>query len=268
MYPTETLFNDLLAIETHPLVDMRQTLPMVQRRLERVRLLQALYLESISGLSATAELCTLMASVLGQHKESQNIRKAFYESLPRSGLVLADSVSYIRGSEFCFQTLSSFGFELVQALEWPVVESEAARINRLHQGERMRRHAAGMIAFAHQARLRNWRASILPEMKRRGVIPDLSIHRDGSDPVYVEIESRYRGKDDKWKRNFERQGYVAIVGFTPGVANAYMAECVDLSIPALVGDLQSMIMGPAPSQSLFQRSSGYLPRHAERLMNG
>ena len=97
-------------------------------------------------------------------------------------------------------TLTDYGKALVRALGIVPVESNWEKTLRLHQGETQERHAALVLMAAYQARLRGWKAEVMPfdPQATPWFQPDLKLTDPEGWFYYAEVETRSRDNPDKW----------------------------------------------------------------------
>ncbi|HPH97293.1 MAG TPA: hypothetical protein PKW33_11870 [Anaerolineaceae bacterium] len=103
--------------------------------------------------------------------------------------------------------LSSLGRSCCTNVGWTPIESEWARLRRLHEPKNQisKKHSACVLHFAHHARLRGWEATVLPDISETNSFfqPDVEViqhrpyHEDAR--IMVEVESRhYPNRQNKW----------------------------------------------------------------------
>lgn len=208
------------------------------RRDRRERILQGLYLLSTTGLSVGQELRAVMEIVLGVSPGSLSIQQVFHADLPGLGLVIKETPYFIRSSRLALFRLSDVGRHTCRELGWPVVESEWDRLIRSHEGLLYPRHTLGLLAFCWQARLRDWRTELLPQVKA-SLEPDVLLSKSGIN-IYVEFEIRAHEKLEKWKKSSRFQGFVALCSFTPKTRAGLVRECRFGHVSGLATDLDNL----------------------------
>jgi hypothetical protein len=115
-----------------------------------------------------------------------------------------------------------------------------------------------VLASAYQARRRGWQVALLP-YTGTPVEPDLLLTKGELDPIYVEFETRARGRDAKWYKNRRWNGYVALVTYTASARRSLVQECKEIPVSGLATDLQSLVQ-PHPSGevgSLWRETWGH-----------
>jgi hypothetical protein len=138
----------------------------------------------------------------------------------------------------------------------PAVESEWAKLIRLHEGERFTEHTAACLAFAVHARRCSWSVEMLPTVEGRAA-PDALIQRQG-ERNYVEVEINTNDKPAKWKNLLEiNQGCVAICARTVEAQEKLIEFCKANGYkPGLATNLstlfQSGYYGAAVGDDLWQ----------------
>ena len=101
--------------------------------------------------------------------------------------------------------LTNTGRELVSSLGWPVKETELERMRRLHEkGKKENKHTAAVLAFTYHARLRGWKAGVMPKAETTNYryAPDAVVAK-GDCEHHVEVELSWKIADPKW-RNMAR----------------------------------------------------------------
>ena len=117
-------------------------------------------------------------------------------------------------TQFTVVCLTDKGRELVQELGWQAYETEWERMQRLHEkGNYQGQHTAAVLAFVYQARLRGWKASVIPDVDAGRFFPDVVVAK-GGESYYVEIELNMQ-KPSKWHNMARHQGIIALCARTP-----------------------------------------------------
>lgn len=116
---------------------------------------------------------------------------------------------------------------------WTVIESEWESLIHSHEGMLYPRHTLGLLAFCWQARLRNWRTYLLPQVNV-SLEPDVLVSKGGVD-IYTEFEILAHEKLEKWEKVNRFQGFITLCSFTPKtrtglVGSANLATCPDLPL--------------------------------------
>jgi len=220
------------------------------RRDRRERILQGLYLLAATGLSVGQELRAVMEIVLGVSPGSLSIQQVFHADLPALGLAIKETPYFIRSSRLSLFRLSNRGRQACQELGWPVVESEWDRLIRSHEGLLYPRHTLGLLAFCWQARLRDWRTEVLPQVNA-SLEPDALVSKSGLN-IYVEFEIRAHEKLKKWKKVYRLQGFVALCSFTPKTCWGLVTECKISCVSGIAADLHRLTQTAShPRNSLW-----------------
>ncbi|MEW5870648.1 MAG: hypothetical protein AB1894_15350 [Chloroflexota bacterium] len=209
------------------------------RRDRRERILQGLYLLAITGLSVGQELRAVMEIILGVSPGSLSIQQVFHTDLPVLGLVVKETPYFIRSSRLALFRLSDLGRQACLELGWPVVESEWDRLIHSHEGLLYPRHTLGLLAFCWQARLRDWRTELLPQVNA-SLEPDMLVSK-GNVKIYAEFEIRAHEKRSKWKKISRFQDFVALASFTPKARYGLVQECRGSHIAGYATDLQNLM---------------------------
>jgi len=117
-------------------------------------------------------------------------------------------------TKFTVVCLAAKGFELVQDFGWQIHETEWERMQRLHErGNYQPHHSVATLAFVYQARLRGWRAGVVPDVDAGRFFPDAVVEK-GRESYYVEVELDEQ-KLTKWHNMARRQGVIALCARTP-----------------------------------------------------
>jgi len=107
---------------------------------------------------------------------------------------------------------------------WHPRETEWERTHRIHeQGKREPEHTLGTLVFAYQARLRGWKAGVMPNFREGRFVPDAVVEKDGEE-FFVEVELHY-GKGAKWRNMHNALSYIAFCGRSPQHEKTLREEC-------------------------------------------
>jgi len=201
-----------------------------------------LHLMSVTGWNLTRELAEAMAAFKGAQSDSGSMRRVFQEYMPENGLVVYDgALPYLTPHMLSAVRLTDFGKDVCRACGWEPVESGWERLIRLHEGDRQPDHTAAVLAFAREARLRGYRADILPEVKEGNAVPDLYVKDRLRRRAYVEVETTYhRLKPEKWRNLVALQGYVAVAAKLPSQRQRLVKEIKRLRLPGWATDLETL----------------------------
>lgn len=217
-----------------------ETLPEGFRRIEWAyrrprwrRMTQIAMLLASEGVSTASELIRL----LGMDKKSLHIALDsmldLLDPLIESHVLSAGARGKIR-----IVTLTDYGKALARALGVEPVESDWEKIVRLHQGEVQMRHGALVLLAAYQARLRGWKAEVMPfdPQETPWFQPDLKLTDPEGWFYYCEVETRSRTKPRKWARMRE----VNLIVPTP-TARKWMTQRIQaMGIPGRATDLRTL----------------------------
>jgi hypothetical protein len=135
-------------------------------------------------------------------------------------------------------TLTDYGKDLCRALGVEPVESDWEKLVRLHKGEVQTFHAALILRSAHQARLRGWKAEVVPfdPQETPWFQPDLKVTDPEGWFYYCEVETHSRGKPHKWARMRE----VNLIVNTPLARHWMVQRLKDMGIPGRATDLRTL----------------------------
>ncbi len=157
------------------------------------------------------------------HPDSGSIKRLIAR-LAKRNLIHRHSVS-MGQHRLNIVTLSELGAEVVRAMGVPQVESEWARLMRLHGGQAQEKHAAQVCLFTHLARQRGWRTQVCPETLPPAD-PDALIEKD-DERIYVEVEAGSGSPERrmrKWRNLRNLQGFVAICAPSEHARRALVRE--------------------------------------------
>ena len=164
-----------------------------------------------TGVSLQMELANLLAFWWGIQQNAGSLKRLLRVTLPSTGLVQKEVLQLIGHSRVALLRLTPRGEALSRVLGVEPVESEWARLLRLHQGARQPRHTAAVLTFAYYARWRGWRVSLLPDVAHSSE-PDVLIEQC-TRRFYVEVELGH-ARLDKWRRQEDLQGFAALCALT------------------------------------------------------
>jgi hypothetical protein len=108
--------------------------------------------------------------------------------------------------------LTNAGRELASDLGWSVKETELERMKRLHEKNKTENeHTAAVLAFTYQARLRGWKAGVMPKSATSNYryAPDAIVAK-GDREYHVEIELSWKIADPKWRNMARHRRVVAL----------------------------------------------------------
>ena len=186
--------------------------------------------------------------------EIQRIAAEYFDTDHRSGALMAVipglidrgilqgknlPVSGVLGREALTLTtvhLTIAGRELVSGLGWSAKETEMERMKRLHEkGKTEKKHTAAVLAFTYHARLRGWKAGVMPKSATGNYryAPDAVVAKGGRE-YHVEVELSWKMADPKWRNMARSRGVVALCARHESHQQA------------LVGDVESVIGANAP----------------------
>lgn len=192
----------------------------------------------------------MMEIILGVSSGSLSIQQVFHADLPALSLAIKETPYFIHSSQLALFPLSNLGHQACQELGWPVVESEWELLIRSHEGLLYPRHILGLLAFCWQARLRDWRTELLPQVKA-SLEPDVLVSKGGGD-IYAEFEIRAHEKLEKWKKSYQFQGFIGLCSFTPKTRIGLVQECKCCHVSGFATDLHVL------TQSVHQPEIGTL----------
>ena len=216
------------------------------------RYLLAIHLLGRWGIAAKIEISEILGrAVINQNTGQLGVQggsgslRGILENLDAYGYVHMKKLGMEKiGIGLIFYRLTPAGEALYQAVEQEKpVESEWARLNRLHEGERFEEHTAACLAFALHARRRGWRAKIMPEVTGK-CAPDLAVMRNGEwINVEVELSDGREENPSKWKNLAEsNHGFVALCAATEERRSRMVAECRAAHLLGMATDLKTLVV--------------------------
>ncbi|MEJ5315127.1 MAG: hypothetical protein WHS45_12195 [Anaerolinea sp.] len=217
-----------------------ETLPEGFRRIEWAyrrprwrRMVQIVMLLASEGVSTVVELVRLM------NIDNKSVHVALNSMLDLLD-PLVESFSFSAGAKGRIRvvTLTDYGKALARALGVEPVESDWEKIVRLHNGEVQTRHAAVVLMAAYQARLRGWKAEVMPfdPQETPWFQPDLKLTDPEGWFYYCEVETHSRVKPKKWARMRE----VNLIVPTPTARNWMVQRLRAMGIPGRATDLRTL----------------------------
>jgi hypothetical protein len=236
--------DHVLTHQDIPWPDTPQEIPpafgLSRRRDFRLKQIFTLFLIS-QGFNVSVEIYILLGRFLGVNYISESYRRAQL-SMVDAGL-LTKAVPPVRGlrSKLSIVHLTLRGRKLCYTFGWTPLESEWERMKRIHEkGKSEPAHTCSTLAFAYQARLRGYKAGVMPEIESGRFIPD-AIVINGEQKTLVEVELGY-GKHGKWHNMATHQGHVAIAARTFRHRKSLIQECKDMSISGLATDMRTLFL--------------------------
>jgi len=134
--------------------------------------------------------------------------------------------------------LTDYGKELCRVLGVEPVESDWEKIIRLHRGEEQVVHGGAVLFAAYQARLRGWKAEVMPfdPQETPWFQPDLKVTDPEGWFYYCEVETHSRDNPDKWVRM--RQANLIVP--TPTTRQWMVRRLKDMGVPGRATDLRTL----------------------------
>jgi hypothetical protein len=177
-----------------------------------------------------------MELALGLSPDNRSVQQVFHADLPELGLAIKEAPYFIRSSRLILLRLSDQGSQACQELGWPVIKSEWDRLICSHEGLLYPRHTLGLLAFCWQARQRDWRTELLPQVKASLEL-DVLVSKGGGN-IYAEFEIRAHEKLEKWKKSYQFQGFIGLCSFTPKTRIGLVQECKCCHVSGFATDLR------------------------------
>jgi len=224
-------FSSIVVPEILP--DGFRRLEWAYRRPRWRRMVAITLLMAQTGVSTAQELVRLT----GLDKKSLHIvldsMLDLLDPLIESRLIHAGGRGQIR-----VVVLTDYAKNLCRALGVEPVESDWEKIMRLHNGEVQVFHASLVLITAYQARLRGWKAEVMPfdPQETPWFQPDLKVTDPEGWFYYCEVETRSRVKPKKWARMRE----VNLIVPTPTTRHWMVQRLKDMGIPGRAADLRTL----------------------------
>ena len=121
--------------------------------------------------------------------------------------------------------LTELGETVARSMAITPVESEWARLMRLHGGDRQQKHAAQVCLFTHYARRGGWTTQVCPAADPPAD-PDVLLEKAGQ-RIYVEVEAgsgSVERRMKKWRNQRHLQGFTALCAPTEHLRRILTAE--------------------------------------------
>jgi hypothetical protein len=237
--------NQVLEHNTVKWPDMPEDIPptygLSTRSEFRTKQVYTLFLAS-QGFSLSVEIYTLLAWLFDRKARNSAFGRAL-NSLVDLELLTKDVIK-IGGlrAKLSLVHLTKRGRKICHAFGWPPYESEWERMKRLHEkGKREPKHTCATLAFAYHARLRGYRAGVMPALETSGQFKPDAVVFEGDEPVLVEVELDY-GKTFKWRNSAEHQGFAALCAPSAPHRNALKRECQTINVPGRATDLRTLFL--------------------------
>ncbi len=177
--------------------------------------LEALWLVS-RGFTVGREVQHLLAEKYGRDANSG----ASHRVLPRlvENCILAQAMpSLSTYRKMRLVRLDSMGRMIVRFMEWDTQTGEWERLCRLRDERRkdMDLHTFSVLRFVWQARLRGYRAGVMPILSEDGKFkPDVILEDADGERVLALVERRKSGKR-RWMQMMDEQGFIALCAVNP-----------------------------------------------------
>jgi hypothetical protein len=208
------------------------------------RVILAVTLLAETGVSTALDLLWLLSKRIGVSPNAHSLRRLVYQTLADKQVAHDIVENYtlklpVAGMfRLRVMQLSDYGKSLARALGVEPVESDWEKIVRLHNGEVQTRHAALVLMAAYQARLRGWKAEVMPfdPQETPWFQPDLKLTDTEGWFYYCEVETHSRDNPDKWARM--RQ--VNLIVPSPEARKWMVNRIRDMGIPGRATDLRTL----------------------------
>jgi hypothetical protein len=213
-------------------LDTGQSTLRYRRKLMALRLLAA-------GVSIRLEIDTIISRREGLGMRTNSVRKPL-EELVESRLVATEVLHMTNPFETSLAVccLTEEGRHLCNALGWTVVESESERLTRIYPEENKKDHILAVLTFTIHARLRGWKAEVLPVVN--GVVqPDVRVEK-GEEIWYVGIESNEFNPEKLVELAQLNNGKIALCALNEHGREKLLEACRESGITGVSNDLFSL----------------------------
>ncbi|MGB9880884.1 MAG: hypothetical protein ACPLRM_08990 [Anaerolineae bacterium] len=172
------------------------------------RVILAVKILAETGVSTALDLLLLLSQKTGSSPRANSLRNVVYGALADEQVAhrmveyFAIKLPGTAPVKLSVLRLTDYGKSLARALGVEPVESDWEKIVRLHKGEEQEGHAALVLMAAYQARLRGWKAEVMPfdPQETPWFQPDLKLTDPEGWFYYCEVETRSRDNPEKWMR--------------------------------------------------------------------
>lgn len=197
-----------------------------------------------TGISALIEINRIVGKWENISAEAGSIKRVV-ANLAKNNLIILKTLGInlsTAPTRLVVARLSEDGKTLCKLLGYPIVESDWERINRLHEGEKQEGHTLAVLLFTAHARMRGWKAKVLPEITESPARPDVFIEND-QERWYVEVETGTRVQENnaKWLNLAQLQdGKISLCARTPEERKVLVSDC--LRWKGVATDLESLVL--------------------------
>ncbi|HNB55081.1 MAG TPA: hypothetical protein PK530_24235, partial [Anaerolineales bacterium] len=194
------------------------------------------------GLNSFLEISRQITDAENLSDRSNSVRQPL-EKLENAALILNETLTlqlWSKDTALKLIRLTPHGEDFCRSVGWEPVESEWHRLLRLHEGARFPEHTAAVLAFAMNARARNWQVVVLPEVSGNAV-PDVQVIQ-GTEQHYVEVELGLKDRPAKWRNLAALQGHVALCARDEGSRARLVGDCRLAKLPGLATDLENLAL--------------------------
>lgn len=197
-----------------------------------------------TGVSTALDLLLLLSQKTGVKPRANSLRNVVYGALAdnlvphkmteQKLLKMASDVNV----KLQVVYLTDYGKDLCRALGVEPVESDWEKIVRLHHGEEQNLHSGMTLFAAYQARLRGWKAEVMPfnPQETPWFQPDLKLTDLEGQFYYCEVETHSRSNPDKWARMRD----VNLIVPTPEARMWMVRRMKEMGIPGRAADLRTL----------------------------
>ena len=198
-----------------------------------------------TGVSTALDLLLLLSQKTGVKPRANSLRNVVY------GALADEQVTYKMVDQFSVRLsglggfftmnvlqLTDYGKELCRVLGVQPVESDWEKVVRLHKGEEQVIHGGAVLFAAYQARLRGWKAEVMPfnPQETPWFQPDLKLTDLEGQFYYCEVETHSRSNPDKWARMRD----VNLIVPTPEARMWMVRRMKEMGIPGRAADLRTL----------------------------
>lgn len=227
-----------MPIPAQPPAAYRLHLDTGQSTLRYRRKLMALRLLAV-GVSIRLEIDTIISRREGLGMRTNSVRKPL-EELVESRLVATEVLHMTTPFETSLAVcrLTEEGRHLCNTLGWAVIESESERLTIMYPGENRKDHILAILTFAMHARLRGWKAEVVPVVNSV-VQPDVRVEK-GEEIWYMGIESKELNAEKLKELAQLNNGKVALCALNEQGHEKLLEACRETGISGVSTDLFSL----------------------------
>lgn len=144
-------------------------------------LYRVLYWIGLGGLSTVSDIALAIGFDMSTRRAKDTNRQRIGRAckiLEEEHLICEDNTKFWRVKKFYMLRLSDTGIEYCQnTFGWELIKSDWDKLIQWHNGILYPEHSAMVLNFAFHARLRGWKATVLPHDLENSSEPDVMISK-------------------------------------------------------------------------------------------